>query len=164
MCPAFLCCLTRRTDLATGPDEIRVSATNQLNAIMNRLSGNGIVRSAVTLRVWLSVIISLALLLPDLVLVNKRAITVNRTSPLTVCAGRRDRHESGGARRKGALAPSCGSCHGFPVALTLGQNCPRDTSRLVGQGHSGNAFWFAPCQLPEPLAPWSLLNPVTSQL
>jgi hypothetical protein len=27
MCPACLCCLTRRTDLATGPDEIRVSAT-----------------------------------------------------------------------------------------------------------------------------------------
>lgn len=37
MCPAFLCCLTRRTDLATGPDEIRVSATNHLNAIINHL-------------------------------------------------------------------------------------------------------------------------------
>jgi hypothetical protein len=58
MCPACWCCLTRRTDLATGPDEIRVSATNQKNAILNRRESYGIVRSAVTLRVWLSVIIS----------------------------------------------------------------------------------------------------------
>ena len=64
MCPACLCFLTRRTDLATGPDEIRVSATNQFDAIINRLRHYGIVRSAVTLRVWLSVIISLAFLLP----------------------------------------------------------------------------------------------------
>jgi hypothetical protein len=103
MCPACLCCLTRRTDLATGPDEIRVSATNHFSALINRCSFYGIVRSAVTLRVWLSVIISLALLLPDLVFANKRAKLGTELQVYTFCTGRRDRHESGGARCKGRL-------------------------------------------------------------
>ena len=37
MCPACLCCLTRRTGLATGPDEIRVSATNHFVALKSAL-------------------------------------------------------------------------------------------------------------------------------
>ena len=148
MCPACLCCLTRRADLATGPDEIRVSATNHSNAIMSRLGKAGIVRSAVTLRVWLSVIISLALLLPDLFLrTNGQNYGPNFTPSLFA---------------PGALAPSCGS-RGH-VVLTLGQNSPRDTSHLVGQGYRGNALWFASRQLFEPLTARGLLNPVASQL
>jgi len=115
MCPACLCCLTRRTDLATGPDEIRVSATNHLNAIINRYGSNGIVRSAVTLRVWLSVIITFGTSATRLIFTNKRAKLWTELDHL-FCAGRRDRHESGGARRKGRLAAlirhlSSGQCH-----------------------------------------------------
>ena len=81
------------------------------------------VRSAVTLRVWVSVIISLALLLPDFVLANKRAKLWTELQAFTVCAGRRDRHESGGVRRKGALAPSCGSCHEYILLSGCAHGC-----------------------------------------
>ena len=113
---------------------------------------NGIVRSAVTLRVWLSVIISLALLLPDLVLANKRAKLWDELHSLTVCAGRRDRQRVWRSLAQGAVAPSCGSCHGYPVTLTLGQNAHATRAILLARATAATRFGLRRINCLEPFA------------
>src|SRR5271156_1364587 len=171
MCPACLCCLNRRTDLATGPDEIRVSATNQAVAINCCVTRNGIVRLAVTLRVGYLSSSPLALLLPGLFLAKqyRRNYGPNFTSVFLRRATRPPRVWRSTAQ--GAPAPSCGLSNGYvldgcghPVGFTLGENSPGDPRRLVGQGHGGNAFRFAPHQLAEPLAADGLINAAAAQL
>ena len=147
MCPACLCRLNRLTpDLATGPDEIRVSATNHFHAlkvtlctrryrpicgntpclvICHHLLSTSAARFSSceqTWRNWGSSFTSI-LFAPG---------TVTATSPAVPGA-------------KGALAPSCSRRHnnglpnavavnsgGFFVVLTLGENSPCDTRHLVG--------------------------------
>lgn len=104
MCPACFCCLTGlASDLATGPDEIRVSATNHFDALKDApcpLRYRPICGNTACLVICHHLLGTSA---ARFILANETGEIGKRTSRYSSCAVRRDHHESGGTRRKGRL-------------------------------------------------------------
>lgn len=116
MCPACLCCRVWRKTAshATGPDEFRVPDADQRDAIKVACTPK-VSSGQRSHSVWIFVIISLALLPP-----GSRFLRYEPgETDISLCSDRLNRNRFMGS----------------PVAVTLGENRPGDSSHFIGHGH-----------------------------